>query len=104
MRGGKRPPAEYGPYILRFDMNSSLWMAGDIARWPLSLKDDVRKELVALDPQFANEQKATEVFSLTTRGCHWLKDEWPAPYIGWTPCPMPLALVKAYVKVLAKDQ
>lgn len=110
VRGGKRLPAEYEPYVLRFDMNSSLWLAGDTARWPPTLRKDVEKELVAIDPQFADTKKANEVFSLTTRGCHWIKDEWDRPpingvgYIGWTPCPLPLALVKAYVKVLVKTE
>ena len=104
VRGGKHLSAEYEPYALRFDMNSSLWMAGDMARWSPSLRKDVEKELIAFDPQFADKKKADEAFSLTTRGCHWYKDEWPAPYIGLMPCPMPLALVKAYIKVLVKEE
>ncbi|TSC70243.1 MAG: hypothetical protein CEO12_447 [Parcubacteria group bacterium Gr01-1014_46] len=109
VHGGKRLPPEYEPYVLRFDMNSSLWLAGDTARWPTTLRKDVEKELVAIDPQFSDTKKLNEVFSLTIRGCHWIKDEWDRPpingvgYIGWTPCPLPLAFVKAYIKVLVRQ-
>ncbi|MEQ1561560.1 MAG: hypothetical protein ABL899_02465, partial [Nitrospira sp.] len=106
VHGGKRLPGEYEPYVFRGDANSSLWMAGDTARWTLSLKRDVMKELVILDPQFADPRKAEEVFSLTTLGCQWIKDEWDrmggVGYIGWRPCPLPLAFVQAYVRVLVR--
>ncbi len=109
VRYGKRLPTEYGPYVNRFDMNGGLWMTGDKARWTPSLKKDVTKELVALDPQFADMKKVDEVFSLTTLGCHFTKDEWDRTptgvgYIGPRPCPLPLAFVQAYVKVLVKRQ
>lgn len=104
---GKRLPAEYGPYVNRFLMNNGLWMAGDTAIWTPSLKKDVTKELVAFDPQFADVEKTDEVFLMSTRGCHFTKDEWDRTggvgYIGPRPCPLPLAFVEAYVKVLVKD-
>ena len=107
VRGGKRLPSEYEPYVLRFDMNSNLWLAGDVARWSPMLRKDIEKELIVIDPQFADQRKINEVFSLTTRGCHWIKDEWDRTggvgYIGWTPCPLPLTFIKAYVKVLVKN-
>ncbi len=107
VRGGKRLSGEYGPYVLRFLMNEDMWIAGDTARWTSALKRKVVKELVALDSQFTDKKKADEVFSLTTRGCHWIRDEWDRSggvgYIGWRPCPLPLAFVQAYIKVLVNQ-
>ncbi len=105
-RSNKRLPADYGPYVMKWDDNKQLWAHGDTAIWTPELKKAVASEMARLDPRFKNSKRSEEVFSLTTRGCQFTKDEWDRTggigFIGWEPCPMPLSLLEAYVKV--RDQ
>lgn len=102
-RSNKRLPADYGPYVMKWDGNQHLWARGDTAYWTPGLKKATALKLAELDPRFQDPKQSEEVFSLTTRGCQFTKDEWDrqgdSGFIGWQPCPMPTVLLEAYVKV-----
>ena len=104
-RSNKRLPADYGPYVRKWDGNQHLWRRGDTAYWTPGLKKATAARLAGLDPRFKNSRRSEEVFSLTTRGCQFIRDEFDrrggSGFIGWQPCPMPLSLLEAYVRVRA---
>jgi hypothetical protein len=102
-RSNKRLPAEYGPFVMKWDRNSHLWGKGDTASWDPALKKATAVKLATIDPKFKDPKHREEVFALTTRGCQFTKDEWDRSggigFIGWEPCPLPLSLLEAYVRV-----
>lgn len=102
-RSDKRFPTEYGPYLRRSDDNKHMWASGDRAYWTPELKRATAAKLAELDLRFSDKKKVNEIFELTTRGCQFTKDEWDrtggSGFIGWEPCPMPISLLEAYVKV-----
>ena len=106
-RSNKRLPTEYGSYVMKWDRNHHLWARGDTAYWTPELKKAVTTRLTEIDPRFQDSRHREEIFSLTTLGCQFTKDEWDrsggSGFIGWQPCPMPISLLEAYVKVLVRQ-
>lgn len=106
MRGDKRLTNAYGPYVMKWDDNDGLWANGDGAFWTPNLKRQVSAVFAETDPRAKDPKWREEVFSLTTLGCQFTKDEWDrtggSGFIGWEPCPMPVSFLEAYVKFLLK--